>query len=90
MSEPVKFDYAMFDKLLDSKGPVMLAGQQLLKIAAISDNDIVFPPSYANPSEKKDDPPAPTDNPAIDHGAGVAFARRHRRNNSRRRSLAPG
>ena len=35
----------------------MIAGQQFLKIAAISSDDVVFPPSYANPSEKKDDPP---------------------------------
>lgn len=58
MSEPAKFDYAEFDKLLDPKGPVMIAGQQFLKIAAMSCDNIVFPPSYANPSEKKDDDPS--------------------------------
>jgi CRISPR-associated protein Csb1 len=57
MSESTRFDYSEFDKLLDPKGPVMIAAQQFLKAAAISNDDIVFPPSYANPSEKKDDPP---------------------------------
>ena len=57
MSESAKFDYTEFDKLLAPDGPVMIAGQQLLKTASISPDDIVFPPSYANPSEKKDDPP---------------------------------
>jgi len=57
MSESDKFDYTEFDKLLDPKGPVMIAGQQFLRIAAMSSDDVVFPPSYANPSEKKDDPP---------------------------------
>lgn len=57
MSESVKFDYTEFDKLLDPKGPVMIVGQQFLKTAAMSADEIVFPPSYANPSEKKDDPP---------------------------------
>ncbi|MFN0198913.1 MAG: type I-U CRISPR-associated RAMP protein Csb1/Cas7u [Planctomycetaceae bacterium] len=57
MSESAKFDYTKFDKLIDPNGPVMIAAQQFLKITAISSDDIVFPPSYANPSEKKDDPP---------------------------------
>ena len=57
MSESATFDYTEFDRLLTLDGPVMIAGRQLLKIAAISPDDIVFPPSYANPSEKKDDPP---------------------------------
>jgi hypothetical protein len=48
-----------FDELLDPKGPVMLVGKLLLKVGSIDDEktEIVFPPSYANPSEKKDDPP---------------------------------
>jgi CRISPR-associated protein Csb1 len=58
MSEPAKFDYTEFDKLLDTKGPAMIVGQQFLKPAAFdATTEIVFPPSYANPSEKKDDPP---------------------------------
>jgi CRISPR-associated protein Csb1 len=57
MSDEQNGSYKAFDDLLDPKGPVMLVGQQFLKIAAISNDDIVFPPSYANPSEKKDDPP---------------------------------
>ena len=58
MSETDKFDYTEFDKFLDPKGPVMIVGQQFLKPASVdATTDIVFPPSYANPSEKKDDPP---------------------------------
>lgn len=57
MSESQNFDYTEFDKLLASDGPVMIVGQQFLKLAATSPDEIVFPPSYANPSEKKDDPP---------------------------------
>jgi CRISPR-associated protein Csb1 len=58
MSELAKFDYSAFDKLLDPKGPVMIVGQQFLKPASFdATTEIVFPPSYANPSEKKDDPP---------------------------------
>jgi CRISPR-associated protein Csb1 len=57
MPESAKFNFTKFDELLDPKGPVMIAGRQLLKIAAISCDDIVFPPSYAHPSEKPDDPP---------------------------------
>lgn len=58
MSETDKFDYTEFDKLLDPKGPVIIVGRQFLKPASIdATTDIVFPPSYANPSEKKDDPP---------------------------------
>jgi CRISPR-associated protein Csb1 len=57
MSESQSFDYTEFDKLLASDGPVMIVAQQFLKVAAISPDEIVFPPSYANPSEKKDDPP---------------------------------
>lgn len=58
MSETDKFDYTEFDRFLDPKGPVMIVGQQFLKPASVdATTDIVFPPSYANPSEKKDDPP---------------------------------
>ena len=57
MSESPDFDYTEFDKFLAASGPVVIAGQQVLKVASISKDDIVFPPSYANPSEKKDDPP---------------------------------
>lgn len=57
MTESQNFDYTEFDKLLAPNGPVMIVGQQFLKLAAISSDEIVFPPSYANPSEKKDDPP---------------------------------
>jgi len=55
MSESPAFDYSAFDKLLAPNGPVVLVGQQFLRPAAISSDDIVFPPSYATPSEKKDD-----------------------------------
>jgi hypothetical protein len=51
MTEAQNFDYTEFDKLLATNGPVMIVGQQFLKLAAISSDDIVFPPSYANPSE---------------------------------------
>jgi CRISPR-associated protein Csb1 len=57
MSDPAKFDYTPFDALLAPEGPVMIVGQQSLQPAAIADDEIIFPPSYANPSEKKDDPP---------------------------------
>lgn len=57
MVEATQVDSTEFDKLLNPEGPVMIAGQQFLKIAAVSNDDVVFPPSYANPSEKKDDPP---------------------------------
>lgn len=57
MSDATQVDYTAFDKLLAADGPVAIVGQQQLKIAAISTDEIVFPPSYANPSEKKDDPP---------------------------------
>lgn len=57
MSDPAPFDYTEFDKLLAADGPVAIVGQQQLKIAAISTDGIVFPPSYANPSEKREDPP---------------------------------
>ncbi|MFM9965535.1 MAG: type I-U CRISPR-associated RAMP protein Csb1/Cas7u [Planctomycetaceae bacterium] len=57
MSESQNFDYTEFDKLLASDGPVMIVGQQFQKLAAISSDEIVFPPSYANPSEKPGDPP---------------------------------
>lgn len=57
MSDAAQFDYTEFDKLLAADGPVAIVGQQQLKIAAISTDEIVFPPSYANPSEKKEDPP---------------------------------
>lgn len=55
MSKATAFDYTESDKLLATDGPVAIVGQQLLKAAAISTDSIVFPPSYANPSEKKDD-----------------------------------
>ncbi|MDZ4745313.1 MAG: type I-U CRISPR-associated RAMP protein Csb1/Cas7u [bacterium] len=57
MSDLAPFDYTQVDKLLAPDGPVAIVGQQQLKIAAISMDDIVFPPSYANPSEKRDEPP---------------------------------
>lgn len=57
MTDAAQFDFTEFDKLLAADGPVAIVGQQQLKIAAISTDEIVFPPSYANPSEKKDDPP---------------------------------
>jgi CRISPR-associated protein Csb1 len=57
-----------FDELLDLKGPVILVGQQLLKAASLDDGkkEIIFPPSYANPSEKKDDPPVYNIDPPYD------------------------
>jgi len=54
MSEPTKFDFSQFDKLLGPKGPVMISLQQKLKVASISGDDIVFPPSYAPTAKKKD------------------------------------
>lgn len=58
MSEPEKFDYTEFDKLLAPNGPVMIVGRQLMKPPSFDEStEIIFPPSYANPSEKKDDPP---------------------------------
>lgn len=56
MSDPKKFDYTPFDTLLAPDGPVVIVGHQYLQPAAISDDEIIFPPSYANPSEK-DGPP---------------------------------
>ena len=53
MSDAAQFDYTEFDKLLAADGPVVFVGLQQLKIAAISTDEIVFPPSYANPSEKR-------------------------------------
>ena len=55
MSDPAKFDYTPFDALLAPNGPVMIVGQQSLRPAAIADDEIIFPPSYANP--EKDGPP---------------------------------
>jgi len=54
MSDPKGFDYTEFDKLLMSNGPVVLSLQQKLKVAAISGDDIVFPPSYAPTPKRKD------------------------------------
>jgi len=57
MPESETFFYSQFDKLLEPTGPVMIAGQQMLKVSSIAADGIVLPPSYANPSGKKDDPP---------------------------------
>ena len=57
MAEVTRFAYTEFDKLLELRGPIAIAAQQVLKAVAITDDNVVFPPSYANPSEKKDDPP---------------------------------
>ena len=58
MSQSSKPDFTEFDKLLDPAGPVILVGQRSLRPASFDDkNEIVFPPSYANPSGKKEDPP---------------------------------
>lgn len=57
MSEKPSIDYTEFDALLAVDGPVMIVGRQFLKPASFDEGtEIVFPPSYANPSEKKDDP----------------------------------
>lgn len=58
MSDNQSSMYQPFDELLSSQGPVVLAGKQILKVASFDgeNTEIVFPPSYANPSEKKDDP----------------------------------
>ncbi len=50
----VKID--QFDNWLKDDGPVALVVRQHL-IPATQPDDIIFPPSYANPSEKKGDPP---------------------------------
>ena len=47
---------AQYDKWLADDGPVALVVRQYLKPATQPD-DVIFPPSYANPSEKADDPP---------------------------------
>jgi hypothetical protein len=54
MVETRHFDYADFDSLLADNGPVMMSLQQKLKVAAISQDEIVFPPSYAPTAKKKD------------------------------------
>lgn len=46
--------FATFDALLDLKGPVIICSQQKLKVASISSDDIVFPPSYAPTAKKRD------------------------------------
>lgn len=58
MTDEQNNKYKVFDELLGPKGPVILVGKQSLKVASLDDANsaIVFPPSYANPSEKKDDP----------------------------------
>jgi len=57
MPESAKVTYGEFDKLLAIDGPVMVVGQQFLKPPSFDPtSEIVFPPSYANPSEKSDDP----------------------------------
>jgi CRISPR-associated protein Csb1 len=43
-----------YDYLLDENGPAAIVLQQWLKPA---DGDIIFPPTYAAPSQKKGDPP---------------------------------
>jgi CRISPR-associated protein Csb1 len=45
-----------YDAWLGDDGPVALVIRQYL-IPATQPDDIIFPPSYANPSEKKGDPP---------------------------------
>ncbi len=45
-----------YDKWLRDDGPVALVIRQWL-VPATQPDDIIFPPSYANPSEKKGDPP---------------------------------
>ncbi len=50
----IKSDH--YDKWLGDDGPVALVIRQHLVPAAQPD-DIIFPPSYANPSEKEGDPP---------------------------------
>lgn len=59
MSDKQTSMYQPFDELLSPQGPVVLTGKQILKVASFDNEhtEIVFPPSYANPSEKKDDPP---------------------------------
>lgn len=59
MSDKQGNAYKAFDELLIPQGPVMLVGKQLLKVGSFDDEntEIVFPPSYANPSGKSDDPP---------------------------------
>jgi CRISPR-associated protein Csb1 len=54
MPEPAKFDFTPFDALLAVTGPAVIALQQKLTVAAISGDDIVFPPSYAPSAKKKD------------------------------------
>ncbi|MCI0332971.1 MAG: type I-U CRISPR-associated RAMP protein Csb1/Cas7u [Planctomycetes bacterium] len=68
MSDEQDRTYKAFDDLLDPKGPVVLVGKQLLKVGSFDDEktEIVFPPSYANPSEKKDDPPVYNIDPPYD------------------------
>lgn len=48
--------YKAYDGWLMNDGPVALVIRQYL-IPATQTDDIIFPPSYANPSEKKTDPP---------------------------------
>jgi CRISPR-associated protein Csb1 len=59
MPEIASPDFKEFDALLRTDGPVLLVAKQLLGPASIDDEktESVFPPSYANPSGKKDDPP---------------------------------
>ncbi len=45
-----------FDDWLKDDGPVALVIRQYL-IPATQPDDVIFPPSYANPSKKEDDPP---------------------------------
>lgn len=48
-----------FDALLKPDGPVSLVAKQLLRPASIDEEgtEAIFPPSYANPSGNKGDPP---------------------------------
>lgn len=68
MSDEQDIVHKAFDDLLDRNGPVVLVGKQSLKAGSFDgeNTEIVFPPSYANPSEKKDDPPVYNIDPPYD------------------------
>lgn len=48
-------DCSTFDHLLADDGPAAVVSEQWLR--AVGEENIVFPPTYANPSQKKGDPP---------------------------------
>lgn len=58
MSDAASPDFKEFDALLRMDGPVLLVAKQLLRAASLDEEqtESIFPPSYANPSGKKDDP----------------------------------